>query len=210
MGLDQDDAVLRQRMRQKLEFLLEDLAAEAVPSDEQLIQFMQRHAEKFRQQPRLSFTHVYLNPDKHQDLTADAMQVLNRLNNGASPDTEGDRTLLEKQFLLASQYQITRIFGDSFAQQMILLEPGEWTGPIYSSYGGHLVKVSAKQQARFPKLTEIRKQVERDYMTERRQELKDITYRKLREGYEIVIEKDAGAPATLTGTTSMESDKPAQ
>ena len=33
MGLDQDDAVLRQRMRMKLEFLLEDLAAETTPSD---------------------------------------------------------------------------------------------------------------------------------------------------------------------------------
>jgi len=201
MGLDQDDAVMRQRMRMKLEFLLEDLAAEAVPGDEQLIQFMQRHPEKFREEPRLSFTQVFLNPDKHQDLPADALQVLTRLNNGASPETEGDRTLIEQNYLLASQHQITRIFGDTFAQQVVGLEPGGWSGPFYSTYGGHLVRVSAKQGERFPALKEVRKQVERDYMAERRQELKDITYRKLREGYEIIIMESAAAETNGTGSS---------
>jgi len=202
MGLDQDDAVMRQRMRQKLEFLLEDLSDQSAPGDEQLIQFMQRHPDKFREEPRLSFTQVFLNPDKHQDLAADAMRLLTRLNNGAPPETEGDRTLLGQEYLLATQYEITRVFGDSFAQQIVVLEPDGWTGPIYSAYGGHLVRVSKKQQDRFPVLAEIRKQVERDYMAERRQELKDITYRKLREGYEIIIEESAGTAAETTGVAS--------
>ena len=208
MGLDQDDAVLRQRMRQKLEFLLEDLSAQTVPDDEQLIQFMQRHPEKFREEPRLSFTQVFLNPDKHQDLAADAMQLLTRLNNGTPPETEGDRTLLRQEYLLATQHEITRVFGDSFAQQIVVLEPDGWTGPLYSAYGGHLVRVSAKQEERFPVLAEIRKQVERDYMAERRQELKDITYLKLREGYEIIIEESAAATTAATETTATGSAQP--
>jgi hypothetical protein len=209
MGLDQDDAVMRQRMRQKLEFLLEDLSDQSAPGDEQLIQFMQRHPQKFREEPRLSFTQVFLNPDKHQDLAVDAMQLLTRLNNGAPPATEGDRTLLGQEYLLATQHEITRVFGDSFAQQIVVLQPGEWTGPLYSTYGGHLVRVSAKQEEHFPVLAEIRKQVERDYMTERRQELKDITYRKLREGYEIIIEENAGV-ATVTETAGTGSARPAE
>ena len=210
MGLDQDDPVLRQRMRQKLEFLLEDLAAEAIPGDEQLIEFMQRHPEKFRQDPRLSFTQVFLSPDNRPDLVADATQLLTRLNNGASPETEGDRTLLAPEFFQATQFEITRLFGDSFAQQIVLLEPGGWSGPLFSSYGGHLIKVSAKQEGRFPELSEVRKQVERDYMVERRQELKDITYRKLREGYEILIEKNDGSFAAMTENTNVVSDKSAE
>ena len=210
MGLDQDDPVLRQRMRQKLEFLLEDLAAEAIPDDDQLIQFMQRHPQKFRQEPQLSFTHVFLNPDKRQDLVSDAMQLLTRLNNGASPETEGDQTLLALEFREATQHDITRVFGDSFAQQIVALKPGGWSGPLYSAYGGHLVRVSEKQEGRFPALAEVRKQVERDYMVERRQELKDITYRKLREGYEIIVEARDGAANTVTESTSTASDQPAQ
>ncbi len=210
MGLDRDDAVVRQRMRQKLEFLLEDLATETTPGDEQLIEFMQRHPEKFRQETRISFTQVFLNPDKHQDLAADAMQTLNRLNNGAPPETEGDPTLLEQEFLLATQHQIARIFGDLFAQQIVVLEPGGWSGPFNSTYGDHLVRVSAKQTERFPALEEVRKQVERDYMVQRRLELKDITYQKLREGYEIIVEKRDGAGAGMTENTGAESDQSAE
>jgi len=210
MGLDQNDPVLRQRMRQKLEFLLEDLAAEATPTNEQLTRFMQRHPQKFRQEPQLSFTHVFLNPDKRQDLVSDAMQLLTRLNNGASPETEGDQTLLAQEFREVTQHDITRVFGNSFAQQIVVLEPGGWTGPLYSAYGGHLVRVSAKQEKRFPELAEVRKQVERDYMVERRQELKDITYRKLREGYEIIIEESVAASTAATETTGTESAQPAK
>jgi hypothetical protein len=211
MGLDQDDPVLRQRMRQKLEFLLEDLAAEATPSDEQLNQFMQRHPDKFRQEPRLSFIQVFLNPDTRPDLETDAIHLLTRLNNGASPETEGDRTLLAPEFFEATEHDITRLFGDAFAQQIVLLEPGGWTGPIFSAYGGHLIKVNAKQEGRFPELAEARKQVERDYMGERRQELKDITYRKLREGYEIIVEeREEGATATLNENTNVVSDQSAE
>ena len=171
---------------------------------------MQRHPEKFQQGPQLSFTQVFLNPGKYQDLVADAGQMLSRLNNGAPPETEGDRTLIEQEYLLATQYEITRVFGDTFAQQMILLRPGGWTGPIYSTYGGHLVRVSARQEERFPELAEIRKQVERDYMAERRQELKDITYRKLREGYEIIIEESAAATTAATETTGTGSAQTAE
>ncbi len=188
MGLDQDDPVIRQRMRLKLEYLLEDLATEAAPDDEQLTQFMQRHPDRFRQEIRLSFTQVYLNPETRQDLSIDAVEILDRLNSGAPAETEGDRTLIGAQYVLASQHEITRLFGENFSNQLMLLESGDWMGPIISGYGGHLVRITAKQGGRFPELPEIRKQVEQEYLIQHRQELKDDVYRRLREGYEIVIE----------------------
>jgi len=188
MGLDQDDPVVRQRMRLKLEFLLEDLATEATPDDAQLTEFMQRHPDRFRQEPRLSFTQVYLNPDIRQDPTVDAVAILARLNNGAPPEAEGDRTLVRQEYELAPRFEIARIFGENFAQQIVVLEPGDWIGPLNSGYGGHLVRVTAKQAGRFPDLSEIRKQVEQEYLVEHRRQLKNTTYGKLREGYEIVTE----------------------
>jgi parvulin-like peptidyl-prolyl isomerase len=89
---------------------------------------------------------------------------------------------------MAPRFEISRIFGEDFARQIVALEPGDWTGPLISGYGGHLVRVTAKQAGRFPELSEIRKQVEQEYLIEQRRELKNTTYRKLREGYEIVIE----------------------
>jgi hypothetical protein len=101
MGLDQDDPVVRQRMRQKLEFLLEDLATQVTSDDAQLTEFMQRNPDRFRKEPRLSFSHVYLNPDKRPDLAADAVEILGRLNGRAPPKAEGDRTLVEPEYSLA-------------------------------------------------------------------------------------------------------------
>jgi hypothetical protein len=191
MGLDQNDGIVRQRMRLKLEFLLEDLASEAPPDDEQLTVFMQRHPDKFQIEPRLSFTQVYLNPDKRQDITADATETLARLTGGAAPETEGDRLMLEQGYTLASQYKITSVFGSSFAEQLVELEPSGWTGPIFSGYGAHLVKVTEKHPRRYPDLSEVRDDVALNYMVERRQELKDMAYGKLREGYEVVVESQA-------------------
>lgn len=204
MGLDQNDAVVRQRMRMKLEFLLEDLAAEQAVSDELLNAFMQRNPDKFRLETQLSFDHVYLNPDNRQELAGDLKAVLARLQNGAPPETEGDRLLVSPTYETVSESEIRRIFGKSFAQQLVELDPGGWIGPFYSGYGAHLVKVSAKQEGRSLTLEEIRAEVEYEYLVERRQELKDATYRKLREGYEIVIDPIA---SESTGTADNSADQ---
>jgi len=188
MGLDENDGIVRQRMRLKLEFLLEDLSAESPPDDEQLAEFMRRHPDRFQIEPRISFTQVYLNPDTRQDITAEAAETLARLLSGAVPEEEGDRLMVDQTQTLASRYRITSIFGASFADQLIALEPNGWVGPVFSGYGAHLVKVTEKQARRFPELSEIRDEVARDYMVERRQELKDLIYARLREGYEVVVE----------------------
>ena len=192
MGLDENDGVVRQRMRLKLEFLLEDIAGTTSPDDEELTEFMLRHPDKFQIEPRISFTQVYLNPDKRQDIEADAAEILARLTGGAAAETEGDRLMVDQSQTLASPYRITNVFGAAFAEQLIALEPNGWIGPIFSGYGAHLVKVTEKQARRFPELPEIRDEVALDYQAERRQELKDMAYAKLREGYEVVVEA-AGA-----------------
>ena len=53
-GLDRDDFLIRRRVRQKMEFLAEDMAA-ADPSDEQLAAYLASNAERFRTEDRLTF-----------------------------------------------------------------------------------------------------------------------------------------------------------
>jgi hypothetical protein len=193
MGLDRDDPTIRQRMRMKLEFLLEDLSVVGEASDQALTEFLQQHPGKFRVEPRVSFRQIYLDPGRHQDLTAEARDLLKKLNQGAVPEEAGDRTLLEYEYVQAWQGDITQSFGEAFALEVVVLEPGKWAGPFYSQFGGHLVMVKERTDARLPELAEIRHQVEREYLALRRQELKDDTYQKLRAGYEVVIEPPATA-----------------
>ena len=58
MGLDKDDAVIRRRIRQKMEFVA-DMAADAEPTDAELKAFVAEHPEWFRSEPRFSFDQIY-------------------------------------------------------------------------------------------------------------------------------------------------------
>jgi hypothetical protein len=176
-------------MRLKLEFLLEDLTAEQPPTDEVLEAYLQQNPEKFRIAPRLSFRQVFLSFDRGQALDADAEKLLVELQAGAAAETRGDATMLPNEQTAATERMIARTFGEKFAQAVMALEPGAWQGPLFSGFGAHLVRVTDRMEGRLPELAEIRSEVEQEYLAERRRELKELAYRKLREDYEVVIEE---------------------
>jgi len=199
LGLDKNDPLIRRRLRQKLEFILEDLSSVQEPSDEVLATFLQEQAAKFRFAPRISFRQVYLNPARHPDLQSDAEKILAELRLAAPPETLGDPTLLGTEFQQATPYEIGRHFGDAFARKAVALPPGEdWAGPIYSGLGAHLVRVIERKEGRLPELAEIRPQVEREWLAQHRQRMKKIAYQKLLEGYEVIIEQ----PPTVENTAA--------
>lgn len=207
LGLDQNDPQVRMRMRLKLEFLLEDLSVEAPPTDKVLQAYLQQHADRFRTEPQVSFQQVYLNPDIHRDLEADVQNVHTRLKRGDPAASLGDPTLLSIQYTQVVQDDIARQFGEAFAQRVVDLSPGEWSGPLVSPLGVHLVQVSDRVASRLPALAEVREQVEREYLAARRQELKDMAYKNLRAGYEVLIETAANAGNDEAIT--MDESKPA-
>ena len=192
MGLDQDDPMVRRRMRMKLEFILEDLSSQTV-ADADLAAFLQTHPEKFRAESQLSFQQVFLDPRKRKDIEADARELLTRLNNGTPVNSVGDSTLTPFEYRLATQSEITRSLGEDFAIKVNQLSPGDWTGPVYSAYGAHLLKVTERIEARLPDLAEIRDLVKREYLVVLKQEQKDLIYKKLRDNYEVTLEPVSSA-----------------
>jgi hypothetical protein len=187
MGLDQNDSVVRQRLRMKLEFILEDLSSKNA-SDEELAVYLKQHPDKFRTEAQLSFRQVFLDSGKRKDLAADAKILLAELNKGSAPESLGDSSMLPGEFSLASQSEIARSFGERFSAEVITLKPGDWTGPIYSPFGGHLLKISERVDAHLPELADIRGLVEREYFTQQAKEQKELVYQKLRQGYEVILE----------------------
>ena len=77
LGLDKDDTIIRRRLQQKIEFVSDDVAAQASPTDAELNAYLQAHPDKFRVEPRFTFRQVYLDPEKHgASLARDAAQLL--------------------------------------------------------------------------------------------------------------------------------------
>jgi hypothetical protein len=194
MRLDQDDIIVRRRMRQKFEFLSEDLAARSGPPNEQELKaYLRQYADKYREEPRFTFEHIFFNREKHGKLAeADAKAVLVRLTgkNGATIDVEklGDSFLLPFRFEKVSAGETTRLFGENFEKQLASVETGNWAGPLESSYGLHLVRVDDRAPGTAPPLANVREAVLRDLLNERHKQELDAQYAKLRSRYTIVIE----------------------
>ena len=123
MRLDHNDPMVRRRMRMKLEFMLQDLSGQDA-SDEVLGDFLGQNPDRFREDARVSFQQVYLNPDLRPQLDKDAQQILSPLIEGSDPATLGDRTLVPGTFQSARQSEVERDFGDEFARQVVLLPVG--------------------------------------------------------------------------------------
>jgi hypothetical protein len=197
MGLDRDDTIVRRRLRQKLEFLTEEAAEMAPPSEAELHAFLQQHAEAFRVEPRLAFRHVYLRRDRRgAAVDAAAAQLLAQLSTGdavTDPAALGDPFLLPPEFALSSRSEIARLFGDTFATQLQHLDPGRWTGPIESEYGLHLVFVRERVDGRVPALAEVRQAVQREWLAARRKDVNEQFYQRLRARYTVVVEQPQAA-----------------
>ena len=193
IGLDRDDTIIRRRLRQKMEFLYEDLAAQYDPADEELEAYLAEHVERFRIEGPLSFAHVYISIDRRGDKAIDdAKTLLARLNR--DPEASGDVASLGDRLLLPSNYEsttpseIAKMFGRAFAERVSGLPVGEWSGPVESGYGLHLVLVSERSEDRMPELAEVREAVTRDWRVREREQTNDELFRQLREKYRVVVE----------------------
>ena len=192
MGLDKDDTVIRRRLRQKLEFVSDDIAAQIEPTDADLNAYLQAHPESFRIEPRFTFSQVYLNPDKHGDnLARDAAKLLAQLRQaGGMADTSalGDSLLLERTYQSTPTGEVAKQFGDEFAAKLGELSPGQWQGPIESGYGVHLVLVSERTEGRLPELAEVHDVVRREWDNARRLEGNGKFYQELLKRYTVTVE----------------------
>ena len=207
LGLDRDDTVIRRRLRQKMEFVSEDFAAQAEPSDDDLRAYLQAHPEAFAAEPRVTFRQVYLDPLRRgAHLARDTDRLLAELrhiSNTADPAELGDAFLLPHRFERVSTAEVRTIFGETFAAGLSTLTPGQWQGPIPSGYGVHLVHVSERTAGRIPELAEVREAVRREWANARRLEANKRFYEGLLERYTVTIEPPQPKAAETGRPTGM-------
>jgi parvulin-like peptidyl-prolyl isomerase len=188
LGLDQDDTVLRRRLMQKMEFLSNDLAELNQPDETALNKYFLDNQEKYEIPPRISFTHIYFSLDKRgEKALEDAKSVLARLTVMRAPE-RGDSFMLQYDFVQETPFEVERLFGKRFAEQLFKSEISTWKGPIESGYGFHLVRISEKVDPQMPELSSVIDKVRTDLMFEQRQRVNKEIYEKFKERYEIVIE----------------------
>jgi len=200
LGLDKGDSIIRRRLRQKLEFVSQDLAAPAEPSDEELQAYLKAHAATFSTDRRFSFRQVYLDPKRHGvNLARDAERLLAGLNQAgaqSNPASLGDPFLLEHEFGNASAREVGNLFGEKFAAALGNLTPGQWQGPVESGYGVHVVFLAERTEGRLPALEDVREAVRREWTHAQQREAAGRFYQTLLRKYEVTIETPPAAAST--------------
>ncbi len=188
LGLDRDDPVVRRRMRQKLEFMTADISDSLQPSSAQLQAYLDAHPDQFRQGPRISFEQLYFPADSDP---AEVVAAKARLN--AGEPVAGSQTLLPAAMEAASAFSIDRQFGEGFSSRLESRPLDEWSGPVDSGFGLHLVRVSAIEPGFLPPLDAVAREVEREWRAEQAERIRQQTVESLLADYKVSVQW----PATL-------------
>jgi hypothetical protein len=190
MGLDADDTIVRRRMRQKLEFLVEDSHEIAEPSDAELTSWLKVHAATYRVPERISFRQVLSSNDTHGIgvAHAEATALLEKLRSGVDPDKVGDASMLPAALPLTTTQGIAALFGERFAKRLFEHTGDGWFGPVSSPFGAHAVLILSRETPRDPILSEVRDRLRSDWIEAKRRAARDAFQSRLRERYAVAIE----------------------
>jgi len=185
IGLDQDDTIVRRRLRQKMEFLLDDFTV-VEPSDEDLQLFLDNNPGRFREDAVISFNQVFLN-----EISRDkAETLLATLQSGAvaNPEDLSESYLLPYRLDNASEAAIRAQFGDTFKTQLFDLDVGRWVGPVESPFGVHFVRIENIVAGRVPTLPEVRNEVEREWLADFRSTAQSEILEQMKASYSVTVE----------------------
>ena len=199
LGLDKDDTVLRRRLRQKMEFLGNAEAESMAPADAELQAYLASHPERFEVEPQIAVEQLFLSAERHADtIEADSAAMLAMLK--AKPDTDisslGDSTTLPPDLPLSRLSDIAETYGPEISEAARKAPVGQWQGPVRSSYGFHLIRVTGRQPGRIPALAEVRDAVTAEWVQAKRREVEDRRLAEMLKRFEVVIEPAPMAAGT--------------
>ena len=189
MGLDANDTIVRRRMRQKLEFLLEDATASEEPSEAELGAWLADRAEDYRLPERRAVRQVLASADRRGGrASADAQAFLADLRSGADPSKVGDPSMLPAAIPLTTEEGVANLFGEDFAASVFAHNGETWFGPVASPFGEHLVLVMETEAGRAAALEDVRDKVRSDLIESRRDQARDDFQAGMRKRYQIRID----------------------
>ncbi len=211
LGLGESDYVIRQRLVQKMTFIIEGAAAVASPSPDAVARHYQAHRTDYAEPATLTFTHVYFNPQRHGPDKAEsharaALAELNRASTSfADASQHGDRFLYRVNYVEQDVAVVESHFGAAFAREL-LARPADrqrWQGPLRSDHGHHLVLMTGKREARTPELAEVLPMVTADARRRRIQTQTESAVAEILARYAVTVDLTrpgadrAGRPAPV-------------
>jgi len=189
MDLHLGDEVVRRRLIQLMEQLLLVRHPPAEVTDAALRQRYAALADELVLPPRYTLQHVYLPGDRSEQAAALLARFREKDVNPAVALKHGAPFLSGYRFVSRTPEQLSRDFGTAFVTNLEQLSAQAvgWVGPVYSTYGVHLVYLEQRQPGRPLTFAESRDRLERELVYEYRREALAAAVSELRENYEVQL-----------------------
>ena len=192
LKLYQDDIVVRRILVQKIRFMASALDDEERPSAEDIAERYARDRNTYREPDRISFGLVFLSIDVRRDATrGDALALRDRLESESILIEEaislGDPFPLGYRFSRLSERDLARRFGSRFGTLALECETGEWSEPIESAYGQHLLYIESRESGVIPSLDAMSDRIRRELEHEFQKAKFSTMLRNLKKRYEVVV-----------------------
>jgi parvulin-like peptidyl-prolyl isomerase len=184
MKLDHNDEIVKRRLAQKMEFISDGLSESLQPTKEMLMAYYEKNKSNYKKDPSYTLRQVYFSANGRNNAQADALNALV----SKAPETLGDELLFPGEYTDASSYQIANDLGSAFAESLDSLALGQWTGPINSVFGVHIVFIKEKKEAGYYTFEEVGERVIVDYNFDASNDFKDELITSLLKNYTVVID----------------------
>lgn len=197
IGLNRNDALIKNRLIQKMEFIAEDLSTSLEePPDRKIVEdYYESQQAKYFVQPVITFTHVYFGMGERGEIDArdQAIAELGMLRQREIPFHQaikfGDRFPFHSNYVNRGPDFIASHFGKGFSAKVFdpALTSGQWYGPVKSSHGYHLVLIREKTKGYHPLLDDIYDKVQGDVVRDYRQKNVEKAILEIVEKYHVEI-----------------------
>jgi len=192
LGLDSKDAVIRNMLVHNMRLLL-STKGELEPSDEDVAAYYERERSRFSRPARMTGWHVFFSKDLRRSSAATAARAAQVELDARAREPEeavglGDVCPSGGRFEGQLPHQLAARFGDTFAEVAESLPEGQWSDPVETPFGAHLLLVQERTQPTTPPLSEIRPRVAAAYKSSQRRERLAAAMGELRARYEVVVE----------------------
>ncbi len=185
MGLDRGDGIIRRRLVQKANYLLEAEAEPGTPTEAELRGWFDAHRERYQTSARVDFEQRFFSGDRRGARAAD--DARSALAAGVG-EGAGDPFLRGERFVDVGAAEVGGVFGEGFAAALAGAPVGAWSGPIASAHGQHLVRVTTRREATTATFEAAREAATRDWREAERARRTEAATRALVAGYRVVRE----------------------
>ena len=183
LELDKNDRIIKRRLAQKVEFLKQD---DREPSLADLEKFYEENKSKYFIDDLFTFSHHFFSNQDNPDIKA--RESLINISNGDAVDS--DPFILGNDFNLMSKNDLQKNFGNSFYESLRSMNENQWSGPIASDYGLHIVFIKKKVSGYVPRLNQIYQKVYSDYLIMSRRENVINFLDEIKQEYKVIINPD--------------------